>query len=126
MPFYYDGLCADHLRTHLSCVNQNGGVESPVGFFQQKKETRHLKYTTNGWNPIKGGVKGDSNLDVWLKIHADIDTLFLFFLLFVICFWKLFQVDLLCFLPQKSMSFLEIFLREKWFKVLGHTPKNGR
>jgi len=54
----------------------------------------------------------------WLKNSVDIDTFFLIFLLFVICFWKPFQVDLLCFLTQTGMS-LRYFLTETWLNVCG-------
>ena len=36
MPFYYDGLCADHLRTWEAAKEERGGNRNPVLFFQQK------------------------------------------------------------------------------------------
>ena len=86
MPFYYDGLCADHLRTWEAAKRRTGGNRNPVLFFQQSQKRAPSTY--HKWmEPNKrGGLRRRfQNLDVWLKKIIDIDTFFLFFcyLLFV-------------------------------------------
>ena len=42
MPFYYDGLCADHLRTWEAAKEEGGGEPEPCVVFPTKQKQSTL------------------------------------------------------------------------------------
>ena len=131
MPFYYDGLCADHLRTWEAAKrrtkNGGGGNRNPVLFFQQKQQSTLNILNIPQMDGEESNKKGGSrrrfqNLDVLAeKFRRHRHVLFLLFVichaLFVICylFLETFPSRLVVFFWLKQVC-------PRWFKVTFLSP----
>ena len=100
MPFYYDGLCADHLRTWE--------VKLQKKILRWVRETVDERMESNkrgGKRRCKFGCMAENS-----RRHR-----YVVFVFFVICYLLLetFPSRFVVFFASKSMSFLEIFFKEK-------------